>query len=108
MKMYIFDVKIEIVECTDETRVYRDFLLNIEKLTSIFVEMRQILFAVLIDHHAILIKGIDDFRQHMRLKEVRKNTKFAHSHFAFATDDDKLSFKKKRQISQACICELMH
>ena len=108
MKMYILDVKIEIAECTDETRVYRDFLLGIEKLTSIFVEMRQILFAALIDHHATLIKDIDDFRQHMRLKEARKDTEFAHSHFAFATDDDKSSFKEKRQAPQACICELMH
>ena len=108
MKMYIFDVKIEIIECTNETRVYRDFLLNIEKLAFIFVEMRQILFAALIDHHAIFIKGIDDFRQHMRLKEVQKDTEIAHSHFAFATDDDKLSFKEKRQTFQTCICEFMH
>ena len=40
IKMYIFDVKTKITECINDKRVYRDFLLKIEKLTFIFVEMR--------------------------------------------------------------------
>ena len=38
--MYIFDVKTKIIKCINNERVYRDFLLKIEKLIFIFVEMR--------------------------------------------------------------------
>ena len=38
--MYIFNVKTKIIKCINDKRVYHDFLLKIEKLTFIFVEIR--------------------------------------------------------------------
>ena len=69
--MYIFDVKTKIIKCINDKRVYHDFLLKIKKLTFIFVEMRQFLFVLIFDHHAIFIKIINDFRQHIRIKKIR-------------------------------------
>ena len=60
--MYIFSKKIGIIEYTNEKRVYRDFLLNIEKIAFIFVEMCQILFIVLTNYYVIFIIIIDNFR----------------------------------------------
>ena len=61
MKMYIFDVKTKIIKCINDKRVYRNFLLKIEKLTFIFVKMRQFFFVLIFDYHAIFIEIIDDF-----------------------------------------------
>ena len=69
--MYIFNVKIKIIECINDKRVYRDFLLKIKKLTFIFVEIRQFLFVLIFDYYVIFIKIIDDFRQHIRIKKTR-------------------------------------
>ena len=60
--MYIFDVNTKIIKCINDKRVYRDFLLKIEKLTFIFVELRQFLFVLIFDYHAIFIEIINDFR----------------------------------------------
>ena len=69
--MYIFDVKTKIIKYINDKRVYRDFLLKIEKLTFIFVEIRQFLFVLIFDYHAIFIKIIDNFCQHMRMKKIQ-------------------------------------
>lgn len=107
MKMYTLGKKASIAECTDERRVYRDFLLSIEKMAPTFAEMRQILAPAIPDHHAVLIIAIDDFRQHMRLKEAQKGKGASHS--AFAADDvSKPSFKGKTQASRPCVCDLLH
>ena len=37
--------------------------------------MRQFLFVLIFDYHAIFIEIIDDFRQHMRIKKIRTKKK---------------------------------
>ena len=91
--MYIFDVKTKIIECINNKRVYRDFLLKIKKLTFIFVEMRQFLFILIFDYYAIFIKIINDFRQHMRIKKIRTKKKTIFN-LTFVVDENKKSINR--------------
>ena len=70
--MFTLVKQAKIVEVINSKRAYRNFLHVIEKIASIFVEVYEFQLKAVVNYETQLIKFIDVFRHHMRMKKIRK------------------------------------
>ena len=73
--MFTLVKQAKIVEVINSKRAYRNFLHVIEKIASIFVEVYEFQLKAVVNYETQLIKFIDVFRHHMRMKKIRKKKK---------------------------------
>ncbi|KAG7007910.1 hypothetical protein G7Y79_00008g025480 [Physcia stellaris] len=72
LKMLALAKQTKIAEVTDSKRAYRDFLHAIDKIAPTFAEVQLLQLDTVTDHETQLLTLIETFRQHIRMKEVRK------------------------------------
>ena len=110
----------KIVKIVDNKRVYRDFLLAIEKTTFIFVKIYELQIKTIIDYKTLFFTFIEIFRYYIRMKKIRKK-KLTTFNSTFVTDKNKkiekinnrdlfrtFSFRKQQQRLNLCYYKIKH
>ena len=93
--MLIFVKQTKIIKIIDNKRAYRDFLHAIDKIVFIFVEIYQFQLNIVTNHETQFFLFIEIFRQHMRMKKIRKKKRYSIRHLLL-TKNVKKKRKQKR------------
>ena len=113
-QLYIKNKKHEIIKLTDLKKIYKNFLLTIEKIVFIFAKTYELnlykIITISMNYDIKFLNIVEKFRYHIRLKKVKKiKTTAFNSIFVIVIDNtNKFIYKKEKSEQFKYICDLKH